>query len=174
MEHVYVVKPSLALKDAYLDFYLEWKTSGEDMVPWVISRDPSDFVHMLEWLEHNELGTHLQEGWVPSSTFWLVSEGGRLLGAVNIRHKLTDFLLNQGGHIGYGIRPSERRKGYATRLLALALEESKKLGITKALVVCDAHNRASERTILRNGGKPDSDFIEDDGNIIKRYWIELG
>ena len=65
--------------------------------------------------------------------------------AVNIRHSLTEHLFNAGGHIGYGIRPSERRKGYATKLLALSLEKAKELNITKALVVCDEVNTASEK-----------------------------
>ncbi len=95
------------------------------------------------------------------------------MGAVNIRHSLTEHLFNAGGHIGYGIRPSERRKGYATKLLALSLEKTKELDITKVLVVCDAVNTASEKTILHNGGLRDDDFTEEDGNVVRRYWIEL-
>ncbi|MCM3783527.1 GNAT family N-acetyltransferase [Neobacillus mesonae] len=173
MENVYLIKPSLNLKNEYLDFYQDWKKSGEEIVPWVVSRDPSNFEKMIEWLDNNERGIHLKEGWVPDSTFWLVSESNRILGAVNIRHQLTEVLINRGGHIGYGIRPSERRKGYATKLLSLSLEKAKSLGINKALVVCDEDNIASERTIIANGGIPDNDYIEENGNIIKRYWIYI-
>lgn len=74
--------------------------------------------------------------------------------------------------IGYGIRPLERWKGYATKLLELSLIEAKKLGINDVLVVCDAGNLGSERTIIKNGGMPDTDYIEEDGNVIKRYWIK--
>jgi len=81
-------------------------------------------------------------------------------------------LFNAGGHIGYGIRPSERRKGLATMLLELSLIEAKRLGIKDVLVVCDAGNIGSEKTIVKNGGKADSDFIEEGGNVIKRYWIK--
>lgn len=170
---VYLSRPSMSLKEEYLDFYQEWIQSGEDMVPWVIRRDPSDFGEMIHWLRSSERGIHLKEGWVPDSTFWLVSEDHRILGAVNIRHELTEFLLNRGGHIGYGIRPSERRKGYAAELLRLSLIEAKKLGINKALVVCDEDNVASERTIISNGGIADEDFIEENGNKMKRYWIVI-
>ncbi len=92
---------------------------------------------------HN--GINIPETWVPDSTYWLVTDENKILGAVNIRHSLTEHLFNAGGHIGYGIRPSERRKGYATKLLALSLEKTKELDITKVLVVCDAVNTASEK-----------------------------
>jgi predicted acetyltransferase len=110
---------------------------------------------------------------VQSSTFWLVVDNRKVVGAVNIRHELTEKLFNCGGHIGYGIRPSERQKGYATKLLTLALEKSKEIGIKNALVVCDDHNVASRKIILKNGGVQDKNFIEEDGNIINRFWIKL-
>lgn len=170
---VYLVKPTVEMEKEYLDFYLEWKESGEVMIPWVIEKDPTDFHGMIEFLRKSEKGVNLPEGWVPDSTYWLVNGENRVLGAVNIRHALTERLFNSGGHIGYGIRPSERRKGFATAILSLALEKTRKLGIDKVLVVCDATNIASERTILKNGGQQDVSFTEKDGNIVKRYWIEL-
>jgi predicted acetyltransferase/broad specificity phosphatase PhoE len=168
-----LIKPSVELKEEYLSFYEEWVASKEDMVPWVIKKDPSNFEAMVQFLKENEQGHNLPEGWVPDSTFWLINEDKRILGVVNIRHRLTETLLNSGGHIGYGIRPSERRKGYATKLLSLALEKSKDIGINKALVVCNEDNTGSFKTIINNGGIPDSDFVEEDGNIIKRFWIEI-
>lgn len=173
MLDVYLISPTIELKTQYLSFYQEWKESGEDMVPWVISKDPSNFIGMLQSLTDAEKGENLPEKWVPDSTFWLVNKDKKVLGAVNIRHGLTGALMKNGGHIGYGIRPTERRKGYATKLLALALEKAKALGIQKALVVCDQSNIGSEKTIINNGGIPDTDFIEPNGNIVKRYWIEL-
>ncbi|MDO3413401.1 GNAT family N-acetyltransferase [Saccharibacillus sp. CPCC 101409] len=172
MSELKLVKPQMELKDEYLSFYQEWIESGEDMVPWVISKDPSDFQSMLKSLSDNEQGYGLPEGWVPDSTYWLVNQDNKVLGAVNIRHRLTEYLNNAGGHIGYGICPTQRKKGYATILLELALKEARKLGISEVLVVCDAVNIASEKTIIKNGGTPDADFIEDDGNVIKRYWIK--
>ncbi len=163
----------MELKSEYLSFYQEWKESGEDMVPWVISKDPLDFQGMIQFLLDSEKGKNLPENWVPDSTFWLINENNKVIGAVNIRHRLTDTLFNCGGHIGYGIRPSERRKGYATQLLSLSLVKAKELGIDKVLVVCDKSNIGSARTILNNGGVQDMDYIEEDGNIVKRFWIEL-
>ncbi|MFC7680794.1 GNAT family N-acetyltransferase [Paenibacillus sp. GCM10028914] len=173
MNNLNLVKPTIKLKDEYLSFYQEWKESNEDMVPWVITKDPQNFEGMIEFLINNEEGINLPEGWVRDSTYWLVTESNEIVGAVNIRHQLTEKLLNCGGHIGYGIRPSKRKKGYATELLALALVKTKDLGINKVLVVCDSDNIASKRTIIKNGGIQDKDYIEKDGNIINRFWIEI-
>ncbi|MGG0357131.1 GNAT family N-acetyltransferase [Bacillus anthracis] len=171
--NVSLLTPTTDLQDEYLDFYNEWKDSGEMMIPWVISKDPSNFPAMVQELLDAHNGVNLPQSWVPDSTYWLVTDNNRIVGAVNIRHSLTEHLFNAGGHIGYGIRPSERRKGYATKLLELSLEKTKKLNITRALVVCDEVNTASEKTILHNGGVRDDDFIEADGNVVRRFWIEL-
>ncbi|HFK1682698.1 TPA: GNAT family N-acetyltransferase [Bacillus tropicus] len=171
--NVSLLTPTTDLQDEYLDFYNEWKDSGETMIPWVISKDPSNFPAMVQELLDAHNGVNLPQSWVPDSTYWLVTDNNRIVGAVNIRHSLTEYLFNAGGHIGYGIRPSERRKGYATKLLELSLEKTKKLNITRALVVCDEVNTASEKTILHNGGVRDDDFIEEDGNVVRRFWIEL-
>jgi predicted acetyltransferase len=170
---LFLSKPTIELKEEYLAFYQEWKQSGETMVPWVIEKDPSDFEAMVQFLLDSEKGINLPEGWVPDSTFWLVNEKNRVLGVVNIRHGLTDRLMDLGGHIGYGIRPSERRNGYATKLLSLSLEKVKGFGVDRALITCDESNTGSLKTILKNGGVSDTDFIEEDGNVIKRFWIEL-
>ncbi|MGK9486801.1 GNAT family N-acetyltransferase [Bacillus tropicus] len=171
--NVSLLTPTTDLQDEYLDFYNEWKDSGETIIPWVISKDPSNFPAMVQELLDAHNGVNLPQSWVPDSTYWLVTDNNRIVGAVNIRHSLTEHLFNAGGHIGYGIRPSERRKGYATKLLELSLEKTKKLNITRALVVCDEVNTASEKTILHNGGVRDDDFIEEDGNVVRRFWIEL-
>ena len=94
------------------------------------------------------------------------------MGAVNIRHYLNESLLLNGGHIGDGIRPSERRKGYATAMIGLALEECKKLGIDKVLMVCDKENIGSAKSIINNGGVLENEVVVD-GVTEQRYWITL-
>lgn len=172
MKKVQLVFPSAKYREAYLGFYQEWVDSKEKMVPWVIAKNPSDFEGMLSSLEKNHRGENLPAGRVPDSTFWLVSDEGEVLGVVNIRHALTDELRKSGGHIGYGLKPSARKKGYAVVMLELALQEAAKLGIEQVLVVCDKENIASAKTIEKNGGVRDEDYIEADGSVVNRYWIE--
>ena len=92
-QHLSLIKPTVDLKHEYLSFYEEWLESKENMVPWVIQKDPSNFEAMVQFLKDNEQGRNLPEGWVPDSTFWLINQDKRILGAVNIRHQLTPFLL---------------------------------------------------------------------------------
>jgi predicted acetyltransferase len=172
-DQVTLLKPTVDLRESYLSFYKEWKDSGELIVPWVVGKDPTDFEAMVQFLLNSEKGVNLPEGWVPDSTYWLADKNNRILGAVNIRHQLTDKLLESGGHIGYGIRPSERQKGYATKLLSLALEKLKEIGVGKALITCDENNLASAKVIIKNGGMADYDFVEEDGKVVKRFWIQL-
>ena len=133
----------------------------------------SDFAAYVKRLNEMAQGLNLKDGWVPCSTFWLVG-GSRLLGGGSLRHRLNEDLLNEGGHIGYGIRPSERRKGYATQLLAMVLGKARQRFISRVLVTCDKDNVASVKVIQKNGG-----VLEDErrsartGKVKQRYWIDL-
>ena len=113
------------------------------------------------------------ENLVPDSTFFCLDEDRDIfVGAVNIRHYLNEALLRDGGHIGDGVRPSERRKGIATKMIGLALDECRKLGIDRVLMVCDKDNIGSAKSIINNGGVLENEII--DGEVIEqRYWIEL-
>ncbi|UOQ86625.1 GNAT family N-acetyltransferase [Gracilibacillus salinarum] len=165
-----LVKPDKNWYSAYQSFYFEWDESKEKMIPWVIAQFPDDIDKLLAFYDDHHSG-NIPQNWVPDTTYWLVDEAN-VIGVVNIRHYLNDFLLESGGHIGYGIRPSERRKGYATIMLQLALKKAKELGIKETLVTCDAENVASKKVILRNGGKAADDYVDNDGNIIHRFWID--
>ena len=153
----------------------EWKLDHEvnqgDHSPGIIFKnDYHNFDFYLENLESNEP----KGGKVPNSVYFLLDiEGDRLLGAVDVRHYLNDSLLQFGGHIGDGIRPSERRKGYATEMIRLSLIECKKLGINRVLMVCDKTNIGSAKSIIKNGGVLENEIVDDNGNIQQRYWIEV-
>ena len=153
----------------------EWKRDQElnhtNRSPGAIFKnDPQDFDYYLERLELKEAA----DGKVPDSVFFLLdTDRGRLLGAVDIRHYLNDQLLKEGGHIGDGIRPSERRKGYATEMIRLALIECGKLGIDRVLMTCDKDNIGSAKSIINNGGILENEFVNSDGAIEQRYWIDI-
>ena len=133
---------------------------------WPIER----VVHVLAaW----ERGEETPEGFVPSST-WFWKEEGVLQGVINIRHRLTAKLEEWGGHIGYAVAPSHRKKGVATRMLAAALERGKRLGIPRALLTCDGENIASQKVIEANGGILEREAWLDPYNCTQRwYWIDL-
>ena len=153
----------------------EWKADQElnhtNHSPWAIFKnDYHDFDH---YLEHLEVKT-ASEGLVPDSVFFLLDEDrNRLLGAVNIRHYLNEALLKEGGHIGDGIRPGERRKGYASEMIRLALIECRKLGIDRVLMTCDKENIGSVKSIIKNGGVLENEFVNSDGVTEQRYWISV-
>ena len=153
----------------------EWKYDQEinhtDTSPYAIFKnDYHDFDNYLNNLELKEA----KDGLVPDSVFFLLDEDrNKLIGAVNIRHYLNDYLLKFGGHIGDGIRPSERKKGYATKMIELALIECKKLGMDKVLITCNKSNIASAKTIIKNGGILENEIKDSDGEIIQRYWINI-
>ena len=110
---------------------------------------------------------------VPSTLYLAIRKSdNKLVGMIQIRHKLNETLLKKYGHIGDGVRPSERKKGYSTEMIKLALEKCKLLNIHKVLITCDKDNVASARTIIKNGGVLENEIEEENGNIIQRYWID--
>jgi len=148
----------------------EWYASGEEIIPYAIRRlDYYDFENYYKNLEIKDTNS----GFVPDSTFFCLDEERNIIvGAVNIRHQLNESLLLNGGHIGDGVRPSERRKGIATKMIGLALIECKKLGIDKVLMVCNKENIVSAKSIIKNGGILENEVVVD-GVVEQRYWITL-
>ena len=173
--NIKLVKLSEEYKEQLFEMLDEWESDIEknntDHSPWAIFKnDYHDFDYYLNNIELKEE----KDGKVPDSTFFCLDlDRNIFVGAVNIRHYLNEGLLKSGGHIGDGIRPSERRKGYATAMIGLALEECKKLGINKVLMCCDKDNVGSAKSIQNNGGILENEFINEDGVIEQRYWINL-
>lgn len=108
---------------------------------------------------------HRPEGWVPDTILWWV-DGTRWIGRLSIRHRLTPFLLEVGGHVGYVVRPRERGRGHATAMLVAALPVAAGLGLDRVLVTCDHDNHASRRVIEKAGGR-----LEDQRGVKLRYWV---
>lgn len=109
----------------------------------------------------------LAEGWVHCDHYW-IADGGEMIGFLALRHRLNEYLLEEGGHIGYSVRPSRRREGHASRALGLALVRAKELGLDRVLLTCDEDNVGSRRTIEAWGGT-----YEDNRKGKRRYWIEI-
>lgn len=143
--------------------------------PFAFHYDPSiafsTFINLVNgWPEGRNLP---QEGWVPN-TFLVAVVGEDIVGRVSIRHKLTRWLEDIGGHIGYGICPSFRKNGYGKQVLTQSLVIAKKIGLDRALVTCDASNIASKKIIEHSGGVFDGrskDTTLDEPKL--RYWIDL-
>ena len=153
-----------------LDMMDEWTSTNEKIVPYAIRK--VSYKNYIEYLKSLEVSDS-SNGLIPDSTYFCLDEDRNIfVGAVNIRHYLNESLLLNGGHIGDGIRPSERRKGFATKMIAMSLEKCKDLGIDKVLMVCDKLNIASAKSIIKNGGVLENE-IEVDGVIEQRYWIEI-
>jgi predicted acetyltransferase len=115
-------------------------------------------------------GDELLPRWVPN-TFLVADVGGVLAGRTSIRHELNDFLAREGGHIGYGVVPRQRRRGYATEILRQSLAIAHDLGIERALVTCDDDNVGSATVIERCGGVFERHVVGESGTKMRRYWI---
>ena len=130
-----------------------------------------DFSYVLKCLISDKKG---ESPWrVPCTSFLLVDDK-KIYGALSLRHHINHpNLIHRGGHIGYGIRPSERGKWYATQMLSLWLIEAKKLWLEKVLLTCQSENFGSKRVIEKNGGILESEQTDEKGERFLRYWIEL-
>ena len=161
-------RPTIVDREAVLDMMAEFEQtqSAHDGGFW----DTENFSYE-DWLESNqnqEMGINMPEGWVPAIQLVAFSEKGQALGFLSLRLRLSNFLLEEGGHIGYSIRPSERGKGYAKETLRQGLQVAKEKNIKRTLVTCSVNNPASRAVILANGG-----LLEDVRNGVERYWIEV-
>lgn len=137
-----------------------------------------DQLEFKDWLEHTEKYRSEEtagEDWVPTTTFFaLRKKDGKIVGMIDIRHHIKHpFLLEFGGHIGYAVRPTERRKGYASKMLALALKYAKVIGLHEVMLGCYKDNTASIQTIQKYEGRLTEEKLFSDGKPMNIYWISL-
>lgn len=173
VEKVKLVLPSMKYARAYLRAVKEFDEIGKITALGVHlpTNTLKDLPAYIKRARENRLGINLPKGRVPSTLYW-AGVGHKIVGRVDIRHKLNKNLRIIGGHIGYTVVPSERQKGYGTQMLALALPRARKLGIKNVLVTCDATNIGSKKIIERNDGQL-INKIKKDGILLLRYNIKL-
>ena len=175
MEPCRLVKPDLSFEREILSYREETVAAG---VPLNGMGDLRSSADVPLWLAQNrrmEKRETTPEGLVPADQYLYVRIGdGRVVGMIQLRRDLNEDLLNYGGNIGYSVRPSEWRKGYAKAMLADCLAVCRERGYSRVLLTCRTDNEASRRTILANGGVyEDTRFCAEKNQPMERYWITL-
>jgi predicted acetyltransferase len=168
-----LLAPAACLHLAWLEAHREWgpgaHEDGFGLCPADEVESPGGFAAWVARLAAQSASS-ADDGRVHCTYRWIV-EGGRVLGGIALRHELSDFVL-QAGHIGYGIRPSARRRGLATWALGQMLGRARDLGLDRVLLVCEAGNAASAKTIEHHGGVLEE--VRDTGHAtVRRYWIKI-
>ena len=175
-ENVILVKPDASYADEIASYRTEMLLANSSMDGTGMLRRMEN---PLDWLNNNKLMEHpdtVPKNKVPATQFVLTDpETKRIYGMLQVRHLLNDYLRNFAGNIGYSVRPTERRKGYAEKMLKLALKFCKEeLGMERVLISCLVENEASRRTILACGGVFEEKVYEHIENVwLEKYWISL-
>lgn len=175
MDEYILVKPDQSYIDEIQFFRLDMLLAESTMDGTGPLKRMSDIPEWLEFNERMEKKELIPDDLVTAEQFAFVRKSDqKIVGMIQLRHELNDALRNLGGHIGYSVRPDERRKGYAKQMLAACLVASKDRGLDKVLLTCNEENEASRRTILANGGTYEKTiYHEQEDAKIEHYWIEL-
>lgn len=172
MNDFILVKPSAEMREKIWEYRQEFLDNNEVRVNGscgILHYDNFD-----EWLEYAlAVETKKFKNGVHASTFFSVRRSdNRIIGSIQVRHSLTEELRQSGGHIGYGIRPSERRKGYGKQQLQLGLKEAKHMGLNRVLITCEDFNKASAQTAIACRGILSGESVfEGKTNLL--FWIDL-
>lgn len=175
MEECTLMRPTKAHLDEIAAYRREFLEAGDSMDGTGALRRMEDMEEYLRLTLEREDRARVPSHLVPATQFVFVrNRDGRVVGMLQVRHTFNDFLEKYAGHIGYSVRPSERRQGYATAQLRAALPFCREIGLEKVLISCIDGNVGSEKTILANGGVYESTVYEpDEGVYLKRFWITL-
>jgi len=169
-----LVKITPDLAAAYLEMVAEFEAAGEGYPFNDAELARRDFAAFADDLRNESLGVGLPPGVVPQTTYTLLDGDGRALGEIRLRPYLTPPFERHNGHIGYNVRPSERGRGYATRMLALALDKARALGLERVMLPVEGENLASVRVIAKSGGTLERRIVDaESGEPVALYWIAL-
>lgn len=171
MEELYLRVPNEADEAAVWDYRAEYLAAGSE---------PNGMANLAQVQRYADFLAHFRSyareedcppGFVPGTQYIAVRKSdGRIVGMLNFRHRLNDYLENFGGHAGYSVRPSERGHGYAAQMVELLKPIAKEMGISRLLITCDRENPASAGTIRSAGGILENE-VEEDGRWTQRWWV---
>lgn len=175
MEDMILVRPDMTMADEIMDYKNEFLAAGSSMDGTGGLRKCETAQEWIDFNQRMENPETVPSYFVPATQYvYLRKSDMRIVGMIQLRHELNEYLHNFGGHIGYSVRPSERRKGYAGRMLADFLPICRRLGLGRVLVTCMTGNDASRRVIIKNGGVYENTvFDPEDQSNTERYWIKL-
>lgn len=175
MDEIELVRPMPAHKHDAEEFKQEFYNCGEHVINGSALLDQMEYDEWFENTRRNSNPETVRANWVVADTFFAIRKNdGRIIGIVNIRHNIdNEFLSKYGGHIGYAVRPSERRRGYATQILKMALAHAKSIGLSRVMLGCYSDNLPSIKTIEKCGGVLTETKPYADGKPMNVYWIVL-
>jgi predicted acetyltransferase len=167
-----LIRPEAAYKASFIAAIREFQAVDQRHMNLEVGWLESHFADFLVRVARRE--THPVPGRVPESLYWLVDQDKRhFVGRASLRHALNEGLLEIGGHIGYEIRPSQRRRGYGRLICQLALERAWAIGLTRVMITCDETNVASRRIIEANGGVFEKAVLPADHPVpVRHYWVQ--
>jgi predicted acetyltransferase len=169
MNNLFLVEPIIEYQKSFENYILAYKRKNDIHYLNMYKKGLDDFHGYLNYLNNLSRGIEIPEGWVRTSTFWLI-DNDEVVGVVRVRHED----VSTAGHIGYDISPSYRNKGYGTQILKLALDKAEEIGIKEAIVTCNIDNIASRKIIEKNNGKLlGTIFDEEENENLYKYSITL-
>lgn len=175
MNDFILIRPTSEYASQIIEYRQEFLDAGDSMDgtgPLRRFENPEEYIKICaEYEDPTTIPSHL----VPATQFFFIRKSdNKLVGMIQIRHRFNDYLEKYAGHIGYSVRPSERRKGYAKEMLRMTLPFCREIGIDKVMITCIDGNIGSEKTILANGGVYEYTIHEPNENEdLKRFWITL-
>jgi len=167
-EKPFLSRPHIQYKESFIAAAREFEREGR-RPPWSYTALEAHFDEYVDTVSKN--ASDPMPGLVPQTTYWLIVDK-QYAGTIDIRHRLTPSLRKFGGHIGYQIRPSFRKKGYGALQLKLCLPLVWKLGIERALITCDDDNIGSQKIIEANGGILQDKVDNGRSSLTRRYWVD--
>ena len=174
VENLRLVTPHVRYFQSFQESHDEWDGAFQDGAGIRASDDVTSLEGFSAWVDYlRACETKVQDPDFVTCTFKWIVDADNYVGSIALRHELTPALLNLGGHIGYGVRPSYRGKGVASRALRQTLQSARERGLARVLATCDEYNGASAAALERVGGVLEDARQSDDGRWYRRYWFDL-